>query len=419
MKQANMKVKSSTLCRVSAILFFCNPLIKVCLSLVLPRFGLRNLVDFCTIIIVYAPFLIAALTNPKKYLKADVVILFLFVYLFFGITYLIHPNYEYWYFRPDYGVWPYVLKPTNAIYGYLFVRSYSDPDDFRRDFKIAGWAMYLYFFYQIVLFMRRGFWYGVAGTDSSEELSYSVSFGYNVLLYFLVFLYDAIQKKGKKDIIASIVGFVMMLTYGSRGPAMCLAIFFILLVAVNFAEMKNLSKKYFVFVAIAILLGIVYYLYIPLSRLLVQMLSSANISSRLIEKIVDGSITADSGRSRIWDAAVQMIKDNPWGYGAMGSQHVISDYIYVGYPHSIVLELLIDFGVFAGIIILGILLWNACSILFRKGKEDWRSTFLPFFCTASGLFISLCYWSNKAFWICVGLGVSAALNFKKKKRIAR
>lgn len=46
------------------------------------------------------------------------------------------------------------------------------------------------------------------------------------------------------------------------------------------------------------------------------------------------NITDDSGRLVIWNVAVDMIKENPFGYGAMGTRHVISEIIIQGHPHN-------------------------------------------------------------------------------------
>ena len=100
-----------------------------------------------------------------------------------------------------------------------------------------------------------------------------------------------------------------------------------------------------------------------------------------------------------------MIRENPLGYGAMGSQHVISQIIFAGYPHSIILELMIDFGVIVGGLLLLFLLRHAAAILLAK-ENGWVDLFVPTFCVACGLFISLSYWSNRAFWACMGLGIN-------------
>lgn len=69
-------------------------------------------------------------------------------------------------------------------------------------------------------------------------------------------------------------------------------------------------------------------------------------SSRFIDKILLGTISSDSGRSIIWGRTIEMIKQNPLGYGGMGTRHIITDIIFAGYPHSVILEILVDFGVF-------------------------------------------------------------------------
>lgn len=409
------KISVDELVRLSVILFLSNPLMTTIFGSVMGKLGFGGYGRYVTVVAVYLPLLIACIKCPRKYIKADFLCVYVFIILFFAVTLLIHPEYEYWYARSDYGVWNYVLFPLKGLYGYLFIRLIDDPEDLKDVFRKSGWLMYAYFAYQIFLASRRGYWVGVAGQNDTAEFSYSVSFGYHVLLFALPFLYNAIREKRIPDIVGAAIGFSMILTNGSRGPILMTALFFVVLTLRSMREERNKAKLALRVLVVALLVLTVVVLYNIVNNLLITLLSAWDINSRFVKMLLAGRLTYDSGRNAIWGAAMQMIRDNPFGYGAMGSQHVISHYIIAGYPHSIFLEMMIDFGVFVGGALLIFLFHRALAIIFAR-DNGWSDLFIPIFCTACALMISLCYWSNRAFWICVGIGVNYCLFQKKQKR---
>lgn len=409
------KFSADELVRLSVILFLCNPLMTTLFNGVMGTMGLGRYGKYVTAVVVYLPLLIACIKCPKKYIKADFLCVYVFIIVFFAVTLLIHPEYDYWYARSDYGVWNYVLFPLDGLYGYLFIRLIDDPKELKDVFRKAGWLMYLYFAYQIYTASRRGYWVGVAGQNDTAEFSYSVSFGYHVLLFALPFLYNAIREKRLPDIVGAVIGVSMVLTNGSRGPILMTALFFVVLALRSILDERNKAKVGLRVLIVALLVLAAVVLYSIVNNLLITLLSAWGGNSRFVQMLLAGRLTYDSGRTTIWEAAVQMIRDNPFGYGAMGSQHVISKYIIAGYPHSVILEIMIDFGVFVGGALLIFLFRRALAIVFAR-DNGWSDLFIPIFCTGCALLISLCYWSNRAFWICIGIGVNYYVSQKKQKR---
>ncbi len=350
----------------------------------------------------YFPVLLICVMKPRKYIKADFIVLYLLIIFFFFVTITLHPEYEYYYLRENYGVWDHVLIPYRGIYAYLFIRLVDDPERILACMKKAGWLMYVYFGYQLILFLRRGYWYGVAGANDSALLSYSVSFGYEVLLFAVVFIYLALTNKKWDDIIASIVGVIMILMGGSRGPVLFLGVF----LAMYLLRVLKRSKKKIIIIFGTIILSVgLYVVCEPLLTGISSFITKLGFSSRFITTLLGGEITNDSGRIKIWRAAINMIKENPFGYGAMGSRPTISKYIIAGYPHSIILEILIDFGVIFGGILLIAFLIASFKMLFTNRDSEWSGVFLIFWAASCPLLISLTYWSIPSFWAAIGVGI--------------
>lgn len=397
------------------IIYLCNPFVTRIFAWVLSWFGVSSLANLLTWLTIYYPIfllLVYSFIKNKKVLVPDFFILLFGIIFFLGITIAIHPEYEYWFTRPTYGVWDYVLSPVNGIYVYFFVRLLNDPEKIIKDLKISAWFMYVYFAVQLRKALTVGYWVVLDSEGKTAHFSYDLGFGYSVLLYVLVFLYLAITKRKISDIIGAACGIVMILLGGSRGPFLDIALFVCILGLLSFRKSR---KKTLIFMAFAVVVVLFFVTYQAFMDWLVSALSQLNISSRTITMFVSGNVTSDNGRSAIWQATINMIKENPFGYGAMGTRHVIYQYHDVGHCHQIFLELLVDFGVFLGALIIVFLLFNAARLLLQEKFEAWRGVFLIFLGSAFQLLLSGTYWHVTAFWACIGIGVCAFKSAGRKR----
>ena len=328
--------------------------------------------------------------------------LYVAIILFFCATALIHPNYIPFYTRKDFGVWDHVLNPYRGIYAYLFIRLIREPKRVLKLMKIAGWIMVIYFLDELIKASKNGYWIG-QGRTGSVKMSYSVAFGYQALPFLLVYLHLALTEKKPMDIAGTAIYVVMVLAGGSRGPILFMAEYLLLFILIRASR----SKRAVVYMAcVCLLLGLVYVFYDRLLNFAVYFVGKLGFKSRFLESILSGNIADDNNRSEIWAAAIQMIRDKPWGYGAMGSRHVISSVIYAGYPHSILFELLIDYGIFIGGLMIVAIAVGSYVLLFKSSGTGWSDVFLPFFCAASCLLISMTYWSVPTFWACLAIAVN-------------
>ena len=112
-------INSETVFMISFIMFFSLDLWVSVFRSVLRFVGLESYAFIFTIVVIYLPLLLVSLASNKIYAHEFFILLFILIFLFI-ITYLIHPDYEEWYTRDNYGVWDYVLRPDNGIYVFLF-----------------------------------------------------------------------------------------------------------------------------------------------------------------------------------------------------------------------------------------------------------------------------------------------------------
>lgn len=406
-------ISYENLATFSFIVYFANPFFISFFSF----FRIPNTISvFLTLLMIYVPLFILFFVAPKKYLKADFVILYIFLILFFGITWIFHPEYTPYFLKREYGVWDTVFFPTHGIYTYLFVRIMDTPDKMLKNLKISGYLMFFYFLNEIYLYTQRGYWLGVVGSNGQAKMSYSILFGYQLLFFLIMFLYSSFKHKKISDILITLAYFIMLFIGGSRGPIIFVVNFILLYWFLEFLNRNNFLKYKNKLIVFFLIGSVLYYFRNNILVFISNQINMIGFSSRFIDKILLGTISSDSGRSIIWEKAIEMIEKNPFGYGGMGTRHVITDLIFAGYPHSVILEILVDFGIFFGGIILAVFLINTLIMFFDKKRTEWRGIFLIFLSSSFCLFLSLTYWNNNTFWGTIGIVVSCWISLKIKSK---
>lgn len=402
MKKGRLSVGKEQLENVLFFLYLCYPISNLFFLKIFSMLGAISMAVPLGLLVTYLPLLILVVYRDRNVFLPDFTIMFFIICLFFSITYLLHPEYEYWYTRSDFGVINYVLRPDNGLFIYMMIRIINDPDRILKWIKISGWPIYLFYGWQTMRAISRGYWVDISNRGYEIHLSYSLSLGYDLLIFVLVFLYCALEEKKIVDWIGAIVGIAIIMIAGSRGPFLDIAIFLVLYVGIKIVSSR---KKVLLIFGISVTAGIVWSIFPYAISMLARVFDALHISSRFITKLLSGSITEGSGRNIIWEAAVRMIKENPLGYGAMGSRHVMSQYVYVAHPHQFFLELFIDFGVVFGALIIVLFAVSTIRILRMKGIDQWKGVFCIFFARACQLLISLTFWHSIGLWGVMAVGV--------------
>ena len=410
-KNWQFSVTADQLADIAFILYFANATLRWIFEISL---GSTTITAGIPMLIPYGFLALCIIYDYKKYLKLDFVAIYTLILIFFLITSLVHPEYSSFYARDDFGVWDHVLRPYRGIYAYLFIRVIGDAERILRNMRIAALVLLPQFVYSIAMAEIKGYWEGI-GSKGEVHMTYSVAFGYQVLPFALIFLICALKDHHAFDIIASVISIAMILSAGSRGPVLFVMELFVIYVIWQFGVSKKKAVLAFLIISAAVIL---LFFHKEILTGISMILNSFGMSSRFVDKMLSGTISSDSGRMEIWNAAIEMIRKNPLGYGAMGSRHIITSYIFAGYPHSIVLEMLIDYGVIFGSIIL-VLLFAFSFYIIVRGSTEWKMIFIPFFCSSCCLFISMTYWSIPSFWAAIGIGVEYFLEKKRfrKKRM--
>lgn len=234
--------------------------------------------------------------------------------------------------------------------------------------------------------------------------TYSMAFSYYMLLPTIVHIDEFLEKFTFKSIFVVSVSLIIILALGSRGAILCVGVFVIL----KLVQMgKKLSyKTIFIYVIILFLIATFLLLFDTILQNLYDFLLQFGIRSRSIQLFLKDDVYL-SGRDYLYNDMIRELLDNPvFGIGLAGDRRALGGY----YSHNIVLEIIGNFGVIIGslvILLLGILIFIT---LFSKNKVISSLISIWFSIGLVHLMVSSSYLIDFKFWIFLGLSLRAVVN---------
>lgn len=343
-------------------------------------------------------------------------VLYAAVILAFAVTYLLHPEYEYFYVRENYGLQR-VFRPDCALYAFLFFSLVDDPDELTDTVKLFAFIDFAYLLvFELLPALLQGYWSDVNYVGETVKRQYSLSFGYAMLFPTIVFMYCFFREKKRYYMLLSLLGLVLILLQGSRGAILMPIIFIGLMAISDIVDTKSKVRRKRKIVFILCIAAAILILGIPLLKLLVKILQLFGVESRTLELLASGKFTGDSGRSVIWNSVWEAIKSGGLlGYGAFGDRPFVYPHHFVGYSHNIVLELICSFGI-VGVLIVLVIIAVSLRVIFCCRDARWRGLFIVFFSIASQLLLSLSFWYVWEFWAAAAIAYNS-MRPRKRKRL--
>ena len=109
----------------------------------------------------------------------------------------------------------------------------------------------------------------------------------------------------------------------------------------------------------------------------------------------------------LYSFVLGLIQKKPLGYGLMGQRSLIYDYGYKwGYSHDLFLDLLVEYGVILGGLII-ILLFVGIGYFLTKVKNiQEKMLFIVFLTVSCEMLLSNYYWLHYGLWALLGLFVN-------------
>lgn len=294
-------------------------------------------------------------------------------------------------------------------------------------FDLRGNPMYMLFFFayaafllsdylhDVSLFLRTLQWFSrigiilalfhyITGAISGTTPQY-MTFSYNALLP-TAFLWTC--SFSRFSILLAVIGTLLIFVAGCRGALLCLLLGVILYYAF-FKEMHPVKRFLMIFIGSIVFLCLLFF-WGQIMNSIIDLLKLMGVSSRNVEKIVNNDFFSDSGRSIYKD----YIKKNAGaiGIGLFGDRSVMHGH----YAHSILYELIIDFGWPLGI---GLFLSWIAMLIYALVKADEPGRRLMCVLLPGGcfkLFLSGSFLSQEpAFYMLLGVAFNCIMTYRSMK----
>ena len=230
---------------------------------------------------------------------------------------------------------------------------------------------------------------------------------YKVLPSILFLVLCVFEYKKLWAIPFIILGGILLLSYGTRGPMLVLFVFL-----GYYAISYVFRKGSFILKLLAVfLIGFALYCMIfdnvlsDIAEYLKLKFEEMGFSTRIFDFFIEDDIANDTGREKLYDEVKAGIAAKPiFGYGLMGDR-VLLDGRYV---HNIAYELMTHYGVIFGIAILAFIAITPVRALIRTKEPDKRSLILMFmFLVFIKLWVTGSYLHEMFLFFLLGLSVSA------------
>jgi len=342
------------------------------------------------------------LSNPSRIPWDGVLIVFL-ILLFFQITILIHPEYQYR-FDDAYHDGRFsaqkIFQFGAGLYTYFLIRL------FRRSkgklYKLFSVIAYVILFFDI--------W--VAFIGRSEE--YSMSFGYQMALAAIIFLARYLEEsKQKIHLLLSLFCIGMGVLYGSRACVITYVLF-----AVVYMLWKGKFEWKHLLIGALGLMAAISINSTAIMKIVYKAAASIGFQSRTLYMLSVGDImgTDSSRQVRLWPVLIEQLKNMPFykGMWAYGDRTLFPT--YYGYCHNFILEILVTFGILVGG---AFLLWMFIGFIrtIRHNKDTNGLMTVVFGCFAlAKLSFSNTFWQEPYFWTFIAMLVNCAAQRRKEKK---
>ncbi len=284
---------------------------------------------------------------------------------------------------------------------YYYIGVSLDIKKFYKSFYyISVIAIYICAFYELL--------YAQSASYTGDTSEYNMGLAYDILPHVLMVSWWALKKLGLFNIVSMLLGLMLLLSLGTRGPVICAIVF----IAVYLLFIR--PSKYQKTMRIAtISLTIVAVSFLDQFMMFMQMLTfQLGMSTRIFDKYFEGEMETSVGRDYIRETLIrELMSDSTLsGHGILGS------YSYVNtYPHNIVLDFLFSFGWIFGIVLLLSLLYIIIRMLIKCSQNEINRSFGILLVASSilGLCFSSTFVDDAMFFMLLGY----CINSLRKQRV--
>ncbi len=386
---------------MAMLFYFCADTIGIVLRTL---FGNDFTVFFINFVLGAFIFLYFIFQIKKHSINVRIWMIYILVFLFVFSSVLLNPEYKDWFLHEVYGLKTQFFELHRGIYALLIVGMVHNKTRFISALVYTSRLNLIFYIIQYYNALRRGFWYGTSGSGATVEIQYNLLFGYRVAVCAVVFLLLYLLNKKLLDLVSFIVSFAIIIMAGSRGALVCIGATIILGLMYKWRTTKKTVRYLIPLLFFVVISTVLHMGFSERNTVLFNSARSLNIESRNVQMLVEGKMTEENGRDKIWAVAGDIIlNEGPLGKGFFGDRYIIGKYWSYGYPHNIFLEILIQFGVPLGCFIIGLLAWNVIYMGVNCKDVSWEFLLIVLLSCCTKLLLSDSFWYYWPFWALIGV----------------
>ena len=235
---------------------------------------------------------------------------------------------------------------------------------------------------------------------------YSMGFGYACLIPSMFLILELFKKRNLIGILSLISLVLSIVTVGSRGPLLSLIFYVIIL----FYKYNASNKRYIKLVVFSLLLVVFCLLLNPILNNIINLLIRSGIQSRTLSLLARGTIHLGN-RDVIFRTLLDEIVLSPFSIRGINAEYAIVG----GYAHNLILELIYQFGIIIGsIVVVFIALMVMKTLRLQKLSKDTHAQIcLAFMCSSIfALMVSGSLWTMMDFWMWTGAVIAVNKRIK-------
>ncbi len=357
-----------------------------------------NLVTIAIFAIMYG----IAVINKGIRLKRKTFIVLLAILLFWSVSFFVDPKL----FLSDTYPYDYVLRNVRLFIAYclpLFVviSSLESPEVLLDE--LYHYAR-LTFFVALISFCVR--FISPSSEVQNSYLEYSMSYGNQMLLTCVVLGFRYFHYRKIIDLLYALITVFLIFVAGSRGPLVSIFV----LVIYGMYKFKNNKVVSSALVIIVPMIFLALLFFDKIIGIMANVLNSMGLSSRTLVHLQAKIIFDDSGRGVIFEQVFKALRKHPLlGLGAFGGEKT------VGLTHNLFLDILMNVGIIAGVILIILLAWKIYIRIKRHpGEPGTEIIMMMSIIVFPRAPFNGSFWTEWQLWVIFALLVIKGLSFTPK-----
>lgn len=233
---------------------------------------------------------------------------------------------------------------------------------------------------------------------------------YRLLPHVMLLFWQTMKTFRLWKIIVSTLGLFLIIAYGTRGPLACLGIFSI----IYFFFYANFKFAIWIKGGIIGLVALLSFFTQQILLFLQETLSSVDMSTRIIDRMLTGGLTHSTGRDYIKVKLYGILEttDSFWGFGIFGCKN----YTY-NYPHNYILDHFFAFGYTIGGIMMLVVAYTICKAYLLTNNRIEKEFILLLTCTTIlKMFFSSTFIQEEFYFALIGFCTSIFIRHHYNKQ---